>query len=80
MEVMEKRQLKISNKQLEQEFIKKINEVYEKCTSYETYGNITEFYDEDGITIMTATEDENKIIFQFGDFSDVNYEYSTIEE
>lgn len=51
------------------EFITKINEVYDKCNGSEQYGDTTEFYDEDGVVLMTVTEDlsTNKLTFSFSD-------------
>lgn len=65
---------------LENEFIERINEVYDKCTGFETYGNTTEFFDEDGVVLMTAEKEENKkIIFTFTEDSQ-SYEYEELKE
>lgn len=64
---------------VENNFIEKINRVYDQCSGYETYGSTTEFYDEDGVVLMTATEDEgNKIIFTFTEDSE-SYAYEEVE-
>ena len=58
-------------KQIENEFIKKINAVYEECVDTETYSNITEFSDEDGVVLMTVEEldgeNQGKLLFTFTD-------------
>lgn len=51
---------------IQNSFIEKINAVYDKCVGNETYGSTTEFFDEDGVVLMTATEEEgNRIVFTF---------------
>ena len=55
---------------IENEFIKKINDVYDKCYGSETFGNVTEFYDEDGVVLMTSTEEGEKITFKFSEGND----------
>ena len=56
---------------LQNDFIEKINNVYEKCIGTSSYGSTTEFYDEDGIILMCATQDSNgKILFNFGEEDD----------
>lgn len=49
------------------EFIELINKVFSECAGFETYGATTEFYDEDGIVLMTAVEDESgkNVTFNF---------------
>lgn len=61
---------------VENTFIEKINDVYKKCSGFETYGETTEFFDEDGVVLMTAVEKEdNKILFTFiEDFESYEYE------
>ena len=41
---------------IEVEFIEKIKKIYEECSGAESFGNTTEFYDEDGVVLMTASE------------------------
>lgn len=63
------------DKKLEKDFIEKINKVYDKCEGNESYGNVTEFYDEDGVVLMTAEDKDDKtIIFTFTDDESI-YEY-----
>lgn len=65
---------------VENSFIQRINDVYEKCSGFETYGSTTEFYDEDGVVLMTATEeDSNKIAFVFVEDAET-YVYEEIEK
>lgn len=52
------------------EFKEKIDKAYEEAQSYETFGNYTEFYDEDDSVIMTVHEEGDQIIFNFGDGED----------
>lgn len=63
---------------LENSFITQINKVYNMCVGSDTYGSTTEFYDEDGVILMTATEENNKIIFKFTEDSEI-YEYEELE-
>lgn len=50
----------------QKDFIQKIKNVYLNCNGYETFGNFTEFYDEDGCVLMTATQSaSNTINFSF---------------
>lgn len=64
----------------ENEFIKKINNVYRQCDGYETYAQTTEFYDEDGVVLMTATQiDEHKIEFTFTEDGEI-FEYETVNK
>lgn len=74
--------MKLTNKKKENEneFINKINKVYDECISYETYGSVTEFYDEDGIVLMTISEEENgKLLFSFSGQNDENFEYEQMD-
>lgn len=48
------------------EFFDKLTKVYEECIGTETFGSRTEFYDEDGILIMSAEELVDKTVFSFG--------------
>ena len=64
----------------EHEFIKKVNEVYKECIGYESYAETTEFYDEDGVVLMTATQiSANKIEFAFSDDGET-FEYETVKQ
>lgn len=71
---MEMEKVKVQNK-----FIEKITQVHEKCSGFETYGSTTEFYDEDGVVLMTATEEGGKITFAFTE-DDESFEYEQIDE
>lgn len=66
-------------KKIENDFINKINEIYNKCSGHETYGSTTEFYDEDGVVLMTATEEDGKIIFAFTEDSEC-FEYQEVDD
>lgn len=53
---------------MENEIVAKIKEVSEKAVGCETYGSVTEFYDEDGAVLMTAEEKNNgQVLFKFSD-------------
>lgn len=68
------------SKDIENEFIEKINSVYKNCTGYEKFGQTTEFYDEDGAIVMTAEEEQDgQISFKFPD-SDSFFGYEKLEE
>lgn len=64
---------------LENNFIEQINRVYNMCIGCDTYGSTTEFYDEDGVILMTATKENNKIIFKFTEDSEI-YEYEELDK
>lgn len=50
------------------DFINKINKVYEQCVGYETFGDTIEFFDESGCILMSITENgPDKIQFMFAD-------------
>ena len=51
-----------------EDFIKRIQKVYDECDGNESYDNVVEFYDEDGVVLMLAEDvDENTIRFTFTD-------------
>lgn len=53
---------------IEVEFVEKIQKIYDECSGYEVFGDVTEFYDEDGVVLMTATENQEEqgtITFSF---------------
>ena len=63
---------------LQNDFIEKINNVYEKCVGTSSYGSTTEFYDEDGVILMCATQNSNgKILFNFGEDDDFEFQENT---
>lgn len=83
MEKIEEKIEKKNDEMLENEFIKKVNDVYKQCVNNETYGETTEFFDEDGVVLMTATAvDGHKIVFSFSDSEAEQYCYEekNIEE
>lgn len=56
-------------------FLSQINNIYENTVGYESYGDTIEFYDEDGVVLMTCTNiSDGKILFTFTENND-NYEY-----
>lgn len=56
-------------------FIAGINKILAKCTGAEEYGDTTEFYDEDGVVLMTAIQTGPKrVTFTFGEDGE-SYEY-----
>jgi hypothetical protein len=58
----------VENKSVDNEFISNIVSIYRKCAGYETFGETTEFYDEDGCVLMTATENGvNRVQFRFAE-------------
>lgn len=74
--------MKESIKKVQDEFLVKINEVYDKCVSRDTYANVTEFYDEDGVVLMTVEEPDGKpgkLIFSFSENGE-SFEYDKTEE
>ena len=57
------------------DFIERIKKVYDTCDGNESYDNVVEFYDEDGVVLMTAEDlDENTIRFTFTDDEQI-YDY-----
>lgn len=67
---------------IEDDFLEKVKKVYENCVSKETYANITEFYDEDGVVLMTVEEPDNqpnKLIFSFSEDDKFDYIYNKEE-
>ena len=60
-----------------QEFRDKVKNVYEKVAFAEGFGSWTEFYDEDGLVIMTTdVQEDGTIVFDFGDGSHYTYDKS----
>ena len=60
---------------MEKDFIERIKKVYDTCDGNESYDNVVEFYDEDGVVLMTAEDlDENTIRFTFTDDEQI-YDY-----
>lgn len=49
----------------ENKFLDLVKNVYEKITGHESYGEITEYYDEDGVVLMTTREEDGHVNFQF---------------
>ena len=79
---MEQQKIKVrDDSSSEHAFIQHINTVYDKCTGNETYGNTVEFFDEDGVVLMTAvpSEDDNGINFRFAEDSE-NFNFKNLEE
>ena len=67
-----------NKEKLQNIFIEKINKVYDQCVGYEQFGNVTEFYDEDGVRLMTCSEENGKLIFSFSEDDENNsFEYDT---
>lgn len=60
--------------QVQSDFIEKISQVNKNCIGNETAGNFVEFYDEDGVILMSCEKENNKLIFTFQDGS--VYEYA----
>lgn len=56
----------------EREFIELINKTSPEITDYARYGDVIEYYDEDGCTIMSMEYDEetSQIIFEFAATND----------
>lgn len=48
--------LNVKNQNVDPRFLELAMEVYEKNAGHETYGDMVEFYDEDGAVLMTAQE------------------------
>lgn len=57
-------------------FISSINQAYRRCIGFEVYGDTTEFYDESGCVVMTATQNgRDKVQIKFAEDEDVfNFE------
>lgn len=56
------------------EFLDKIKNIYENAVGHETYGDTTEFYDEDGVVLMTATQRaDGQVVFDFGENNQFNF-------
>ena len=57
----------------EKEFIDLINKTSPEITDYARYGDVIEYYDEDGCTIMSMeyNEETSQIIFEFAATDDV---------
>jgi hypothetical protein len=62
-------------------FIKMVEDVFKKCVHYDTFGDVTEFSDEDGCVLMTATQTgRNTIQFRFNDDENLSFDYQMIDE
>ena len=63
------------------EFIERIKDVENKSVGHETYGNVTEFYDEDGVVLMVSTikEDDEETGLQATEFSFKSDKYTEEE-
>lgn len=48
------------------QFMSKIESIFHQCVGHETYGDVTEFYDEDGVVLMTAREEGENMLLSFG--------------
>lgn len=58
-----------------QDFLSMVKKVYENNVGYETYGDVTEFYDEDGVVLMTMQEvpgGKMRFAFDNGEVFDMN--------
>lgn len=59
----------------ERRFLNLVKEAYNRITGHESYGDTTEYFDEDGIVMMTTRESEDgKINFSFSNGDDFEYE------
>lgn len=52
---------------MKEELLSKLNETFKKVAGTESYGNVTEMYDEDGVVIATAEDMEDEVEFKFMD-------------
>lgn len=48
------------------EFFEKLNKVYEQVAGSEEFGSRTEFYDEDGVLILSVEEQGEGTVYSFG--------------
>lgn len=70
--------VKVIDKKIENEFVEKVNSTYKACVGYETFGQVTEFYDEDGAVLMRSTAElDGKIVFEFPDSNSL-FEYEEV--
>jgi len=61
---------------MESRFIMCLNMAINKINDYEELGDRTDFYDEDGVVVMSASEPEpGKILFEFPDGESFNVEH-----
>ncbi len=59
-------------------FIDRVKNVYENCAGNEEFGSTTEFYDEDGVVLMTCTEQSSNVLtFTFPDGESYDYQQKT---
>lgn len=64
------------NNAVQNDFIQRINDVYRECYGFQNFGSTTEFYDEDGVVLMAATQESpENINFAFAD--DENFDFIT---
>lgn len=57
---------KVLNREENKEFFEKLAKVWKETLGSETFGTRTEFYDEDGILIMSYEEQGENLLFTFG--------------
>ena len=76
MAIEQLREIKINkNEKIQDDFLKKVLYVQNNCIGSESFGDTTEFYDEDGIVLMTVDQsNSNKMVFSF-DYGEEVYEF-----
>ena len=66
---------------MESKFIQCVNKAARRSVGHETYGDTTEFYDEDGAVVMTATQTgRNTVSFKFGNDESFNVQTDDSED